>query len=277
MVMKFLSASLYVLAVVAQIGATTYALNLFFRSKLYRFASGLLVVGFGLMVGRRISPLLLFYSEGHYNFYDAFLALAISLLIFLGIIQIRKIIFDLEEKNFILDRCSKTDSLTHALSRSETFVRAELEIERSLRYQEPVAFLMLDIDHFKNINDQYGHPLGDVVLTNLVKYCQEELRVVDIFGRVGGEEFFVVLPGVSISLATEVAERLRKRVASRSCAVVDGKEIFISISIGVAGFNPRSNGESKAAEVLRSYYAKADQAMYMAKSRGRNRTEIWSQ
>ena len=266
----------YLLAVLAQICATAYTLNLFFRSKTYRFASGCLALALGLMVGRRISPLLLFYNSGHYNLPDALLALIISMLIFLGVTQIKKIISDLEEKNFILDRCSKVDSLTQALSRSETFARAELEIERSFRNHEPVAFLMLDIDHFKNINDEYGHPLGDIVLANLVKHCQEELRAIDIFGRVGGEEFFVVLPGDSVEAAFEVAERLRKKVFSLPSAVVDGKEVFISISIGVAAFSPISCGETRAEVVLRSFYAKADGAMYLAKSKGRNRTELWS-
>ena len=274
--MQQLAIGSYLLAVLAQICTTAYTLNLFFRSKNYRFASGCLALALGLMIGRRISPLLLFYNSGHYNLPDALLALVISLLIFLGVTQIKKIISDLEEKNFILDRTSKIDSLTQALSRSETFARAELEIERSFRNQEPVAFLMLDIDHFKNINDVYGHPVGDVVLANLVKHCQEELRAIDIFGRVGGEEFFVVLPGDCLESAFEVAERLRKAVISSPSAVVDGKAVFISISIGVAGFSPISCGETKAGAVLRSFYAKADEAMYLAKSKGRNRTELWS-
>ena len=274
---KFFSLIFYIMAVVTQVGVTAYALNLFFRSKQYRLASGLLALSFGLMIGRRVAPILLFYTEGHYNLFDAQLALGISLLMFFGVVQLKKIISDLEIKNFILDRSTKTDSLTQALSRSETFARAELEIERSLRSQEPVSFLMLDIDLFKNINDRYGHPLGDVVLVNLVKHCQEELRVIDIFGRVGGEEFFVVLPGDSINQAYEVAERLRKKVASLSCAVADGKEIFIAISIGVACFSPISQGETKAPLILRAFYAKADEAMYQAKTRGRNRTELWSE
>lgn len=264
----------YLLAAVTQICATAYALNLFFRSKSYRFASGPLAIAFGLMVGRRVSPLLLYYTEGVYNPLDALLALIISVFIFFGLIQVKKIIFDLEAKNFILDQDSKIDSLTQALSRSETFIRAQLEIERSLRNREPIAFLMLDIDHFKNINDEYGHPVGDIVLTNLVKHCQEELRVIDILGRVGGEEFFVVLPGDGIDSAFEVAERLRKKVLLTPCALVKGKEIYTSISIGVASFSPESNGETSAAAVLRVFYAKADEAMYRAKSKGRNRTEL---
>ena len=276
MIIQFITLSAYALAVVAQIFAAIYALNLFFRSKSYRLASGSLAIAFGLMIGRRIYPLLHVYSGEHYNPGDALLALAISLLMFLGAIQVKKIISDLEEKNFILDRSSKIDSLTQALSRSETFARAELEIERSLRNHEPVAFLMLDIDHFKNINDVYGHPTGDIVLVNLVKHCQEELRIIDIFGRVGGEEFFVLLPGDTSESALEVAERLRKRIFSSPCAILGDKKIYISISIGVVSFNPVNDGETKANLVLRSMYRKADEAMYRAKSKGRNRSELWS-
>lgn len=275
--LEHIAVGFYLVAVVTQICAAAYAFNLFYRSKSYRFASGSLAIGLGLMIGRSISPLLHFYYDSYYNLSDACLALAISLSILFGIIQIKKIISDLEVKNFILDRSSKIDSLTEALSRSETFAQAELEIERSFRSREPVAFLMLDIDHFKNINDEYGHPIGDIVLVNLVKHCQEELRVIDIFGRVGGEEFFVVLPGDDIESAFEVAERLRTRVLSSSCAVVNGKEIFASISIGVVSFSPITNGETKAEVVLRAFYEKADRAMYQAKSKGRNRTELWSQ
>ena len=276
MLIQHITVVAYVVAVAAQILATIYALNLFFRSKTYRLASGSLAIAFALMTGRRIYPLLHFYADAYYNPWDAFLALAISLLIFLGAIQVKNIISDLEKKNFILDRSSKIDSLTQALSRSETFARAELEIERSFRNRDPVAFLMIDIDHFKNINDKYGHPLGDTVLVNLVKHCQEELRAIDIFGRVGGEEFFVVLPGETAKSAFEVAERLRKKVFSSPCATVDAQEIFISISIGVVSFNPVADGETRSGPVLRSFYAKADEAMYLAKSKGRNRTELYS-
>lgn len=276
MMIQYTAITSYVLAVFAQLYATLYAFNLFFKSKSYRLASGLLALAFCLMIGGRVSPLVHFYYENDYNPPDAYLALVISILITLGIIQIKKIISDLEVKNFILDRSSKFDPLTQALSRSETFARSELEIERSFRNREPVAFLMLDIDFFKKINDEYGHPLGDIVLTNLVKHCQEELRAIDIFGRVGGEEFFIVLPGDDTRSAFEVAERLRKKVFSLPCAVFGGKEVFISISIGVVGFNPISNVQTRADEVLRAFYTKADQAMYQAKSKGRNRTELWS-
>ena len=267
----------YFLAVVTQISAAIFSINLYFKSKSYHLASGCLAIGLCLMIGRRISPLLHFYDVGYYSSIDAFLAFIISMTILVGLIQVRKIILELEEKNFILDRTSKIDSLTGALSRSETFARAQLEIERALRNHKPLAFLMLDIDHFKDVNDRYGHPAGDAVLQGLVKNCQEELRAIDIFGRVGGEEFYVVLPETSDGLACEVAERLRKKVASLPSAVIDGKEVFISISIGIAAFDSSCHGESQADVILRTYYKKADDAMYLAKAHGRNRTEIWTE
>lgn len=276
MLAKYCALTFYYAAVFAQCVAAAYAANLFFRSKSYRLASGILALGFSLMIGRRISPLMHFYADGYYDLFDAFLALCISTLLFLGLAEVKRIILELEEKNFLLDRTAKTDSLTQVLSRAETFSRAELEIERSLRSKKPISFLMLDIDHFKNINDQYGHPIGDVVLQNLAKYCQEELRVVDIFGRVGGEEFLIVLPENSEAMAFEVAERVRNKVASSIVAQAQGKDISISISVGIASFDPGRNGETAADLILRACYKNSDEAMYSAKTKGRNRTECWS-
>lgn len=271
---KYYSLFFYFLAACAQFFAALYAFRLFFKSKSYRLASGLLTLAFALMVGRRISPLLLFYYDGYYNIIDAVLAFIISVLILFGSIEIKKIFLDLEQKNLLLDKTVKTDSLTGALSRSETFSRAQLEIERSLRNMKPVAFLMLDIDHFKNINDQYGHPIGDIVLHSLVNFCREELRAIDIFGRVGGEEFFIVLPDNSDAQAFDVAERLRKKVQKSSMLEMGGKEIFISISIGVVSFDPLRNGAINSASILKDYFEMSDEAMYQAKAKGRNRTEL---
>ena len=276
MTVKLIALGSYYFAFIAQVFATLFTLNIFFRSKSYRLASGALALGFALMVGRRITPLLHFYIDGYYNSLDAFLALAISTLLFFGLMQIKKIILELEKKNNLLELVSKTDSLTQALSRSETFHRAELEIERSLRTRKPVAFLMLDIDHFKNVNDRYGHPVVDLVLRNLASFCQEELRAIDIFGRVGGEEFLVVLPDSSESTALEIAERLRTKIASMPCAQANGCEIRITISIGVACFDPLRDGETEAKAVLVKSYKKSDEAMYLAKTRGRNRSECWT-
>ena len=272
-----LAAFFYSISLLFQLVAAGYAADLFFRAKVYRLACGFLALGLGLMVGRRISPLLHVLNNGHINLSDAVLSLPISLCLLLGMYQLKKMLVDLQEKNCILDQLSKVDSLTGALSRRETFSRAEMEIKRSLRTGHEISFLMLDIDHFKNVNDQYGHLIGDAVLVNLVKCCQEQLRAIDIFGRVGGEEFFVVLPESSGHDAFQLAERLRKHVSATETAAGYAQTISITISLGIATFSPGLVGETNSAVILKRFFKMSDDAMYRAKSGGRNRTEIWAE
>lgn len=265
-----LAAFFYSLSLLCQVFAAAYAINLFFQAKAYRLTCGFLAVGLGLMVGRRISPLLHVLNQGHVNLSDAVLSLPISLFLLLGMFQLKKVLGELEYKNFALDQSTKLDSLTNAMSRLESFSRAQVEIERSYRSKKSIAFMMLDIDYFKNVNDQYGHPVGDIVLMNLVKYCKEQLRSIDILGRVGGEEFLIVLPETTQEQALEVAERLRKYIESKTCAISQGKDIHITVSIGLAMFNPEKEGLSEPAAVLKTFYSACDQAMYRAKQAGRN-------
>lgn len=274
--------AIYLAATVAQLVAAVYAISLYVTAKSYRLASGFLALSFMLMLGRRIGPIYQLLKDGSYNPYDAYLSLAISLLMLLGIFHVKQVLQDLEDKNFLLGQSLKTDSLTHALSRPETFYRAKLEIEHSLRNKKAVSFLMLDIDHFKAVNDQYGHPVGDIVLKDLTKTCQQQLRVIDIFGRVGGEEFLVILPGADLDEAKIIAERLRSAVERTPCNPCSStqssheaqKEIFITISIGVAVFDPLKDGATEAIAILKKYYELCDQAMYQAKQSGRNRISL---
>ncbi|MBU3589332.1 GGDEF domain-containing protein [Polynucleobacter sp. 80A-SIGWE] len=272
-----LAALFYSISLLFQLVAAGYAADLFFRAKVYRLACGFLALGLGLMVGRRISPLLHVLNNGHINLSDAILSLPISFCLLLGMYQLKKMLADLQEKNCILDQLSKVDTLTGALSRRETFSRAEMEIKRSLRSGHEISFLMLDIDHFKNVNDQYGHLIGDAVLVNLVKCCQDQLRAIDIFGRVGGEEFFVVLPESTGHDAFQLAERLRKHVSTTETATGYAQTIAITISLGIATFNPNLVGETNTAVILKRFFKMSDDAMYQAKSKGRNRTEIWAE
>lgn len=263
---------LYVIALLAQVTAALYALNLFLRSKSYRLASGFLLFGLVLMIGRRLSPIIYALSGVRPNLIDAFLAVPISFFLLLGMIQFKKLLIDLEEKNFVLDLSSKTDALTSAMSRVESFARANLEIKKAFRNKKSVSFLMLDIDHFKLVNDTYGHPTGDLVLIELVKTCLEELREIDIFGRVGGEEFLIVLPETEREGAIEIAERLRASIENTSFRTTTGTEISITISIGAAIYNPNNDEEDDSAAIVKKYYAACDKAMYHAKSAGRNQT-----
>jgi diguanylate cyclase (GGDEF)-like protein len=210
------------------------------------------------------------FSDGHINVVDAWLSVLISLFLLLGMLQFRRLLIELEDRNFILDLFSKTDSLTGAITRAETFARIDLEIKKSFRSKAPIVFLMADIDHFKNVNDIYGHPIGDQVLIDLVKRSQEILREIDIFGRVGGEEFLAALPGLDQKSASEVAERLRKHIASKPSISVNGKDVSITISIGLAVYDPHKDHEEFASAILRKYFTLCDQAMYRAKEAGRN-------
>ena len=261
---------LHLIGWTAQILATYYAINLFLKSRLYRYASGFFALGIGLLTVSGISPVIHILEGDQVNQGEAGLSAAVSVCLLLGVIFFKKLLIDLESKNFILDQFLKKDALTSALSRVEAIARAETEIKKSFRSQKSIAFLMLDIDHFKIINDSYGHPIGDQVLINLAHVCKEELREIDIFGRVGGEEFLIVLPETPESEAVEVANRLRIAVAQRALATVEDKPISITVSIGVAIFDPQDDQYLDSSTVIRKYYGLCDSAMYHAKQAGRN-------
>ena len=130
---------------------------------------------------------------------------------------------------------------------------------RATRASVPFSLVLVDADHFKRINDTYGHSFGDVVLKELVNSCQGSLRTEDLVARYGGEEFVILLPGVTQQRALIVAERIRAAV-EKSILVVDGREIRYTISLGVAQF------ADSVEETLRQ----ADRALYLAKAGGRN-------
>jgi diguanylate cyclase (GGDEF)-like protein len=261
---------LHLIGWIAQILATYYAIHLFFKSQLYRYASGFFALGIGLLTVSGISPVIHILGGDQFNQGEAGLSAAISISLLLGVIFFKRLLIDLESKNFILDQFLKKDALTSALSRVETIARAEIEIKRSFRSQKSIAFLMLDIDHFKLVNDSYGHPIGDQVLINLAYVCKEELREIDIFGRVGGEEFLIALPETPKSEAIDIANRLRIAVAQRALATVGDKSIFITVSIGIAIFDPQDDQYPDSSTVVMKYYSLCDSAMYHAKQAGRN-------
>jgi diguanylate cyclase (GGDEF)-like protein len=142
------------------------------------------------------------------------------------------------------------------------------EIARAKRLGDELCCLMLDIDHFKKINDTYGHQCGDEVLRQLGKVLQQAVRHYDIVARYGGEEFVVILPGINIEQAFETAERLRKDIAA--CAVTCGEagEVRFSVSIGISSL-PRLTGN-----LTDMLIRDADIALYRAKNAGRNRTAV---
>lgn len=157
-----------------------------------------------------------------------------------------------------------TDPLTGLANRGHFMEMAELELDRSRRYGHPLSLWMLDIDHFKNVNDTYGHHAGDLALQSLVDISNKVLRDMDIMGRVGGEEFAVLLPETDTEQALLVAERLRQKIAAAEVLLEQGKPVRYTVSIGVATL-----GENEAG--IDALLHRADQALYRAKRTGRDK------
>lgn len=172
----------------------------------------------------------------------------------------------LEEMNALLEKLSVTDELTGLENRRHFNELFDRETRRAMRYDHPLSVIMLDIDHFKDVNDTWGHPTGDLVLQHLGEILRDHLRETDIIARYGGEEFIMALPETTPEIAARVAERLRERVEDESFHTDDGREIRITVSIGVV---------SRMGDLdPRRLVASVDEALYKAKRGGRNRVEI---
>jgi len=165
-----------------------------------------------------------------------------------------------------LAKLATTDSLTGIANRREFFHAATKEISRAQRNERALSVLIFDIDHFKNVNDQYGHAAGDDVLKNIVATCNEALREIDTIGRIGGEEFGILLPETDLRAAASVAERLRQsmKVIRPGGSATTGT---VTMSIGVAQW--RASHED-----FEELMARADRALYDAKRAGRNQVSV---
>ena len=161
---------------------------------------------------------------------------------------------------------SRHDGLTGVLNRRATEELLAGQIQRSRRSGEPFVVLMLDMDHFKSINDRFGHAAGDLALKHAAAQLAATLRKVDRLGRFGGEEFLALLPGITLAEAQAVAERLRQQIGATPLDH-GGVAVPLSVSIGLAGWGG-------AAEDLSRLLVRVDQALYRAKQRGRDRVEL---
>ena len=173
---------------------------------------------------------------------------------------------ELEEVNRRLRRLSITDGLTELFNHRHVHELLHEEFERSKRSGEPLSVVMLDLDRFKQVNDTYGHPTGDVILYETARILKETAREIDMVGRYGGEEFIVILPGTDEDAAEQFAERARQAVVEHVYRD-EQTEVRMTLSGGVASYPGAGVDEP---DVL---IRKADEALYRAKSGGRNRIE----
>jgi diguanylate cyclase (GGDEF)-like protein len=167
-----------------------------------------------------------------------------------------------------LEKENITDPLTWVHNRRYLDHRLEMEIARARRYHTPFSILLLDIDHFKALNDRHGHPAGDQILNQLARKISFAVRAADVVGRYGGEEFLILAPNTPLSDAVSLAERIREAIAACPLSAVDmegqRQEIRVTASIGVAALE---KGMNEGQQLVRA----ADRRLYQAKRQGRNR------
>lgn len=163
-----------------------------------------------------------------------------------------------------LEALVSIDPLTGIANRRHLVETLQTEVDRSRRYKHDLSLLMIDVDHFKRINDQYGHLAGDRLLVRLAKRIEIELRESDTLGRVGGDEFGAILPMTGLSDAAQLAERIRKSVSQLDLRTsTAGSDVLVTISVGVASVRPEMAGPE-------TLYHLADVALYQAKEEGRD-------
>jgi diguanylate cyclase (GGDEF)-like protein len=169
-----------------------------------------------------------------------------------------------ERKRFMaeLERLSETDPLTNTLNRRGFMKLAQREFERSRRNKQPLTLVMIDIDHFKGVNDRYGHAAGDMVLAMVAEACRKHIRSIDVLARFGGEEFIILLMDASLDAARTVVSRVHQGIAGSHTTTIKG-DVSVTASFGIATIDV-------GAVDLETAIRLADEALYEAKNSGRN-------
>ena len=211
---------------------------------------------------------------------EGLLILSNSLIFYAIILCIRLITRLIGNKTKKLILKLRYDPLTKVLSREEILTHCERELARAIRSGETVSLLTIDMDNFKVINDTYGHPIGDEVLIRSANYCKELLREIDLIGRIGGDEFIVLLPNTDNESAQDIANRILSKMRNLVNELSIRTDKPISLSIGIAGFDPLHLKKSQKIFNPKRYLKKlihsSDRALYEAKKCGRNRYAIAS-
>jgi diguanylate cyclase (GGDEF)-like protein len=179
------------------------------------------------------------------------------------VLKERQLTIEREQMIEKLQELAITDGLTKLYNSRSFYSQLELEVDRFNRYKHPLSLLLLDLDHFKQYNDNFGHLEGDKVLVRFAQIIGSCLRTMDTAYRYGGEEFTVILPETSLVEAETVAERIRTHLEEEIFTPISGKKLKVTISIGVTEYYPK--------EELSSFIQRADKAMYISKQNGRNR------
>jgi len=170
---------------------------------------------------------------------------------------------ELEKKVQEITKVSSTDFLTKIFNRKKLYESFLSEIERKKRYHADFSITMFDIDHFKQINDNHGHDNGDIVLVETVQLVQSLIRSTDIFGRLGGDEFIILMPNTVLSVARKMVERIKKRIEEKFKISIDK----VTCSFGVTKYNNN--------ETMKDCLIRADKALYKAKNSGRNKVAMF--
>lgn len=215
-------------------------------------------------------------TEFHNNYggYVAATVVAVGLFAVLGYLfgaehdRLREESDEVKDHNLTLSEMAETDGLTGLLNVRSSHERLAIELEDS--YRSHLTVLLIDIDHFKRINDRFGHPFGDQVLVETAAILKKSLRLIDSVGRLGGEEFIILLPRTPQEKGVITAERIRETLESHPFQC-DGKPVTVTVSVGVATHTP---AQLRGKESLMKA---ADDALYKAKRAGRNRVVVWNE
>ena len=171
---------------------------------------------------------------------------------------------DLKQASSLMEVMALHDSLTGLYNRRAIYQHLDAELNRAIRENRPLSLVMLDIDHFKNINDRYGHLAGDQVLNQVAKVAQQTVRSYDWVGRWGGDEFLIILPGAASSYAAKISERILAHLAAIHEPMSDGSELSFTASIGIYTYLGGKTGLDQLVQF-------ADKALFQAKNSGRGR------